>query len=469
MMAATAPVFTLRTLARMAEGDLMVRDVPREPSAREALLERGVERASIDTRSLAPGELFVPLPGSRVDGHAYLPEAFARGAAAALCSRVAYADWAGREPGPLVVVDDVTLALQKLARRHRESWHGVLIGLTGSAGKTTTKELVSAALATAGPTLKTIGNLNNHWGVPLTLLRLQPEHRTAVVEMGMSAAGEITMLAGIARPDAAIITSAGTAHVGGPGLGTPLAVARDKASLAGALPAEAPVFVGADSPRLLPAVRRFGRRIVSYGLAPSADVRPSRIEDLGPEGSRFHVRGFPPVHLRLIGRHQIANALGALAVSREYRLEPEAVTEAIGAVEPLRGRMEVRQAQGGVLLVDSYNANPDSSRAALATLARWPSARRRIAILGDMLELGPAAARMHRQVGAAVRRAELWVVGTHVADYAAGARRAGVRARVFHDKPEVAAALREALGPGTVVLLKASRGAALEDVLGGLA
>ena len=447
----------------------MVRDVPREPSAREALLERGVERASIDTRSLAPGELFVPLPGSRVDGHAYLPEAFARGAAAALCSRVAYADWAGREPGPLVVVDDVTLALQKLARRHRESWHGVLIGLTGSAGKTTTKELVSAALATAGPTLKTIGNLNNHWGVPLTLLRLQPEHRTAVVEMGMSAAGEITMLAGIARPDAAIITSAGTAHVGGPGLGTPLAVAREKASLAGALPAEAPVFVGADSPRLLPAVRRFGRRIVSYGLAPSADVRPSRIEDLGPEGSRFHVRGFPPVHLRLIGRHQIANALGALAVSREYRLEPEAVTEAIGAVEPLRGRMEVRQAQGGVLLVDCYNANPDSSRAALATLARWPSARRRIAILGDMLELGPAAARMHRQVGAAVRRAELWVVGTHVADYAAGARRAGVRARVFHDKPEVAAALREALGPGTVVLLKASRGAALEDVLGGLA
>ena len=218
MMAATAPVFTLRTLARMAEGDLMVRDVPREPSAREALLERGVERASIDTRSLAPGELFVPLPGSRVDGHAYLPEAFARGAAAALCSRVAYADWAGREPGPLVVVDDVTLALQKLARRHRESWHGVLIRLTGSAGKTTTKELVSAALATAGPTLKTIGNLNNHWGVPLTLLRLQPEHRTAVVEMGMSAAGEITMLAGIARPDAAIITSAGTAHVGGPGL-----------------------------------------------------------------------------------------------------------------------------------------------------------------------------------------------------------------------------------------------------------
>ena len=180
------------------------------------------------------------------------------------------------------------------------------------------------------------------------------------------------------------------------------------------------------------------------------------------------MRGFPPIHLRLIGRHQIANALAALAVSREYRLEPEAVAEAIGGVEPLQGRMEVRYAQGGVLLVDCYNANPDSSRAALATLARWPGAGRRVAILGDMLELGPAAARMHRQVGAAVRRAELWVVGTHVADYAAGARRAGVRARVFHDKPEVAAALREALGQDTVVLLKASRGAALEDVIEGL-
>ena len=468
MMAAIAPAFTLRSLARLAEGDLMVREVPRDPTAREALLERGIQGASIDTRTLTSGALFVPLPGSRVDGHTFLPEAFARGAAAALCARVAYADWAGREPGPLVVVDDVTLALQKLARRHRDAWHGLLIGLTGSAGKTTTKELVSAALATAGPTLKTLGNLNNHWGVPLTLLRLEPEHRAAVVEMGMSAAGEIALLGAIARPDAAIITSAGTAHVGGPGLGTPQAVAREKASLASAVPAEAPVFVGADSPRLRPAVRSSRRRVVTYGLARDADVRPSRIEDLGPEGSRFHVRGFPPVHLRLIGRHQIANALAALAVSREYRLEPEAVAEAIGRVEPLKGRMEARHARGGVLLVDCYNANPDSSRAALATLARWPGAKRRIAILGDMLELGPAAARMHRQVGAAVRSAELWVVGEHVADYAAGARRASVRARVFRDKAEVSAALREALGPGTVVLLKASRGAALEDVLEGL-
>ncbi|TMQ68097.1 MAG: UDP-N-acetylmuramoyl-tripeptide--D-alanyl-D-alanine ligase [Candidatus Eisenbacteria bacterium] len=467
-MMTTAPGFTLRSLARAAEGDLVVRDVPRDATAREALLERGVEGASIDTRTIAPGELFVPLPGSRVDGHAFLDAAFARGAAAALCARAAYAEWAGKEPGPLVVVDDVTAALQRLAHRHREVWPGLLMGLTGSAGKTTTKELVAAALGTAGPALKTQGNLNNHWGVPLTLLRLRAEHRTAVVEMAMSAAGEIAALAAIAAPNAAVITSAGTAHVGGPGLGTAQAVAREKAALAWGVPQDGPVFVGADSPRLLPAVRPSRRRIVTYGLAAGADVRPAKVEDLGPEGSRVRVRGFPPVHLRLIGRHQVANAMAALAVAREYRLEPEAVTEALGAVRPLPGRMEARPARGGLLLVDSYNANPDSSRAALATLARWPSARRRIAILGDMLELGPAARRLHRQVGQAVRRAELWAVGAHAADYAAGAQRAGVRARVFPDKAAVAEALREALAPGTVVLLKASRGAALEDVLEGL-
>jgi UDP-N-acetylmuramoyl-tripeptide--D-alanyl-D-alanine ligase len=468
MMSATAPAFTLRSLARLAEGDLVVRDVPREPAAREALLERGVEGASIDTRTLGRGELFVPLPGSHVDGHAFLVEAFARGAAAALCARSAYPEWEGREPGPLVVVDDVTQALQRLARRHRDEWQGLLVGLTGSAGKTTTKELVAAALATTGPTLKTLGNLNNHWGVPLTLLRLRETHRTAVVEMAMSAAGEIATLAAIARPSTAIITSAGTAHVGGPGLGSAQAVAREKASLAWGVPEHAPVFVGVDSPRLLPAVRSSKRRIVTYGLRAGAGVRPTRIEDLGAEGTRFRVRGFPPVHLRLIGRHQVANALAALAVSREYRLEPEAVAEALGEVRPMPGRMEARPLGGGLLLVDCYNANPDSTRAALATLARWPGARRRIAILGDMLELGPAAARLHRQVGAAVQRAELWAVGRHAADYAAGARRVGRKVRVFPDKAAVREALREALGPGTVALLKASRGAALEDVLEGL-
>ncbi len=460
------PLLTLVQLAQWAGGDLVVRDVPGDARAREALLATGIAGATLDTRALRPGMLFVPLPGSRTDGHAYLDEAFARGAGAALCARAVHPRIADLPLGPLVLVDDVTTALQRLATKLRERWPGWLVAVTGSAGKTTTKELVSAVLATAGPVLRTEGNLNNHWGVPLTLLGLGPEHRTAVIEMGMNHAGEIAALAAIARPNACVITNAGSAHL--ENLGSLEAIASEKASLAWALPPGAPAFVGADSPRLLAAVRGAPARVVRYGLARDAAVHPDSVEDLGDGGSRFTVAGFPPVHLRLIGMHQVANALAALAVARERRLDPAAAVAALEAHRPLKGRMEVRHAGGATLLVDYYNANPDSMRAALSTLAGWPRARRRIAVLGDMRELGGTAARLHREVGEAVRDAELWVVGEHAADYAAGAARAGVAVRRFPDKSAVAAALREQLEPGTVVLLKASRGAALEDVLAGL-
>jgi UDP-N-acetylmuramoyl-tripeptide--D-alanyl-D-alanine ligase len=284
-----------------------------------------------------------------------------------------------------------------------------------------------------------------------------------VVEIAMNHAGEIGMLAAIARPEAAVITNAGSAHL--EGLGSLEAIAREKASLAAALTEGRPVFAGADSPRLMAALRGMKVRTIGYGFAAGSAVRPETVTDLGPDGTRFTVAGFPPVHLRLIGRHQVENALAALAVAREYSVNPAAAVAALEAQRPSRGRMEVRTLAGATLLVDCYNANPDSMRAALATLAGWPGARRRIAVLGDMLELGPEAARFHREVGEAAREAELWAVGLHAADYLSGAGRAGAEARAFADKPALAAALREALEPGTVVLLKASRGAALEDVL----
>jgi len=467
MMTATTTPLTLPLLARMTEGDLVVREVPRDPSAREALLRRTVHGARIDSRAIQPDELFVPLRGAHADGHDFLAAAFERGAGAALCDREHYPRWAGHEPGPLVLVDDVTAALQRLAQRYREQWSGLLLGLTGSVGKTTTKELVAAALETAAPTLRTEGNLNNHWGVALTLLRLEPEHQTAVVEMAMNAAGEIAALARIARPTAALITGAGRAHLGGAGLGTPEAVAAEKASLALHVPDGAPVFANADSPALMAALRPLGRRLVTYGLGPDAEVRPSAVESLGVDGSRFEVAGFPPLRMRLVGRHQVGNALAAIAVAREYRLDPAAVAAALAAVTPLPGRMEVRSVGGATLLVDCYNANPDSTRAALATLAECP-ALRRIAVLGDMLELGAATAALHREAGAATRDAELWTVGAHADDTAAGGRDAGVVARVFPDPTVLVAALREVLAPGTVVLFKASRGAALERVVAAL-
>jgi len=463
MASATQPLLTLAEVARMAAGDLVVREVPTAPGEREAFLKSGVDGVSIDTRTLAPGQLFVPLRGGNTDGHRFIPEAFRRGAALVLCERAHYLEWEGREPGPMVVVEDATAALQRLSRRFRDGWPGLMIGVTGSSGKTTTKDLVAAVLSAAAPTLKTEGNLNNHWGVPLTLMRLRPEHRSAVVEVAMNRPGEIALLAGLARPDAAIITNAGSAHLGG--LGSLAAIAREKASLAAAVPHGRPVFAGADSPRLMAALRAMKVRLIGYGFALDAAVRPETLTDLGPDGTRFTVAGFPAVHLRLIGRHQVQNALAALAVAREVAVDPAAAVAALEAARPSRGRMEARTLAGATLLVDCYNANPDSTRAALETLAGWPGARRRIAVLGDMLELGADAARLHRETGAATRDAALWVVGAHAADYAAGAKRAGVETRVFADKPALAEALRGVLAPGTVVLVKASRGAALEEVI----
>jgi UDP-N-acetylmuramoyl-tripeptide--D-alanyl-D-alanine ligase len=459
-----APILTLPQVAQLAGGDLVVREVPAEPSAREALLRSGIGGASIDTRTLQTGDLFVPLRGAHADGHRFLAEAFARGAAAALCERSAYPSWEGREPGPLVLVDDATVALQRIARRHRESWHGLLVGVTGSAGKTTTKDLVTAVLATAGPALGTEGNLNNHWGVPLTLLRIRPEHRAAVIEMAMSAAGEIAALAAIAEPNAAVITNAGSAHLGGRGLGTLEAIAAEKAALGFALPAGAPLLACADSPRLIAALAAVRARLVTYGFERGADLHPERVETLGETGTRLHVKGFPPVTLAIPGRHQALNALAALAAAREWHIDPHAAVAVIAAYRPGRGRMQVRHARGATVLVDHYNANPDSVRAALETLAGLP-ARRRIAVLGDMLELGSESARLHGDTAATARDAELWLVGAHAGDWEAGARRAGVETRVFADKATLAKALVPLLGPDVVVLVKGSRGAALEDVL----
>ena len=462
-MIAPTPLVTLVQLAQWAGGDLVVRDVPGDPVAREALLKTGITGATLDTRRIEAGMLFVPLPGERTDGHAFLDEAFERGANAALCARAVHPSIAHLPLGPLVLVEDVTAGLQRLATKLRELWGGWVIGITGSVGKTTTKELVAAVLAVNGPVLRTEGNLNNHWGVPLTLMGLRPGQIAAVVEMGMNHAGEIAALARIARPDACIITNAGSAHL--ENLGSLEAIAKEKASLAWALGKGQPAFVCADSPRLMAAVQGAKAELITYGIAADAQVRATDIEDLGDRGSRFNVAGFPPVHLSLIGLHQVVNAVGALAVARQRGVDPEAAVAALGVERVLKGRMEVKQMHGSTLLVDCYNANPDSMRAALATLATWPGSARRIAVLGDMRELGETAAEMHREVGAEVRAAELWVVGEHAVDYAAGAARVGVEARRFPDKLALAEALSGALAPGTVVLLKASRGAALEDVL----
>jgi UDP-N-acetylmuramoyl-tripeptide--D-alanyl-D-alanine ligase len=287
-----------------------------------------------------------------------------------------------------------------------------------------------------------------------------------VIEMGMSEPGEIAHLASLAAPNAALITNAGHAHL--ERFHTVEAIANEKAALARALRPNDVVFAGADSAPLLKALEGVRCRRVTYGLSSEADVRPRTLERLADGTSRLEVEGFPEFTLPLVGAHQAGNALGALAVAKEYGVAPADAVAAIVAYRPAKGRMEVWRVSGATLLVDCYNANPDSTAAALETLANLPGARRRIAILGDMLELGSRAGELHRETGALVQRAELWTVGAFARDWALGAKRAGAEARIFDDVAGVRDALREALAPGVVVLVKGSRGAALERVLEGL-
>lgn len=461
------PFLTFPQIAQFTGGDLWAPAIPKEPRAREAWLASGIDGVSIDTRTLCPGDLFVPLAGGNTDGHDFLEAAFAKGAAAAFCDAGHAAAWRERAAGPLVIVPDVTLALQRLAARHRERWAGPVLAVTGSSGKTTMKDFVAAVLGASMPTLRTEGNLNNHWGVPLTLLRLRSEHRAAVVEMGMNHAGEIAMLAAIAVPNAAVITNAGSAHL--EHLGSLEAIAREKASVAARLKPGEFVFAGADSPRLIAALAGVSARLVTFGLAGTADVKPRALEPLGEAGTRITVEGFPTFVLPRPGTHLVINALGALAVAREFGVDPAAAVAALAAVKPEKGRMEVRHARGATLIVDCYNANPESTAAALATLEQWPAATRRIAALGDMLELGPEAARLHVETGArAGATTEVWAAGQFANDWVRGAQQAKREARAFESREALRAALQAVLAPGVVALVKASRGARFETLLEGL-
>jgi len=341
---------------------------------------------------------------------------------------------------------------------------GLVVGITGSAGKTTTKELVADVFASTAPTLRTQGNLNNHWGVPLTLLALRPEHQVAIVEIAMSNPGEDRGAGGHRRAgrrgrhERRLRSPRGARFAGGD---------RAREGIAGVGARQGPPgFRRADSPRLVAAVKGAPARVTTT-------VREGRRRACrAARGSRragfaLRSRGFPPGAPEARRPAQVQNALAALAwrVTGSWIPRPSSPR---WRPTP-RSRADGGEARGrGTLLVDCYNANPDSMAAALGDAGRLARGEPAHRVAGDMLELGETAARLHREAGALVRGAELWTVGAHAGEYAAGARRAGAEVRVFGGKPEVSAALREVLAPGVVVLLKASRGAALEQVLDGI-
>jgi UDP-N-acetylmuramoyl-tripeptide--D-alanyl-D-alanine ligase len=428
---------------------------------------------SIDSRTVGAGDLFFAVRGERVDGHEYVEAALRDGAVAAVVS-MRWLKPVDVEEARLLRVPDtdadcVLGSMQRLANRVRREWGGRVIGVTGSAGKTTTKECVAEVLATRFKVLKTEGNLNNHFGLPLQLLRLEPEHEVAVIEMGMNHAGEIRALAKIAEPDWAVVSNVAAVHLEFFADGIE-GIARAKYELVEALPEDGVAILNGDDERVRAFGKGMGDRAVLFGTSEDSAVRAVRIEDHGLRGTEFELvagdgpTGWPVV-LRLPGRHNVMNALAAYAVGRWSGVEP---FDAIGALErmrPTEKRGNVLEWRGAEIVNDTYNSNPKALDGMVEAL-RKTEAKRRIVVAGEMLELGPEGARLHEACGEAMAGVDV-VVGVRglARELVAGARAAGVVAE-FVESPERAGEwLRENLREGDVVLLKASRGVRLERAL----
>ena len=346
---------------------------------------------SIDSRTLVAGDLFFALRGQH-DGHEYVQPALARGAIGAVVENAAR-DLAAAGTNLFVVADTLT-ALQELAAWARCRWGGKVVGVTGSAGKTTTKDLIAHLLSAEMATGKTIGNLNNHMGVPLSILRLPDDARVAVLEMGMNHAGEIRALARIARPDIGVVTNVGYAHV--EAFGSIEAVALAKRELIEELPSAGVAVLNADDP-LVAAFREVHRgRAVTFGLSDNADVRAEDVK-LQEAGVRFCYGGVP-FESPLVGRHGLSNILAALAVAGIFEIPPERLRDPVRNFTPGKMRGERLEHNGIVIWNDSYNSNPEAARAMVDVLRATP-ARRRVAVLGEMLELGQSTEPLHRDIG----------------------------------------------------------------------
>lgn len=417
---------------------------------------------SIDSRTIGKGELFIAIKGDNFDGHDFVGAAMERGAAAAMVSR----DFTGA--GNLLRVSDPLSALQTLARKVREAWGKTVIGVTGSAGKTTTKEAIARVLASKYRVQKSEGNFNNHIGLPLQLLRIEPETEIYVSEMGMNHAGEITALAKIAEPNVGVVTMVAPVHL--EFFGSVEGIARAKKELIDALPPEGTAILNGDDDL----VRRFneGRlgRAVYFGLGERSDVRAVNLAEHGAAGSEFEVVAHGErarVKLPLVGRHNVANALAAVASGIEQGVTLQAAAEALGEMKASDKRGEVIEIGGAAAVNDCYNSNPKALQSMVDALLAMP-AKRHIVVAGEMLELGPAGEELHRECGRyAAERGVTWLIGVRGLAKAMveAAREKGLRAEFFESPKEAGAWLAENAQKDDAVLLKASRGVKLERAI----
>jgi UDP-N-acetylmuramoyl-tripeptide--D-alanyl-D-alanine ligase len=433
--------------------------------------------AAVDSRHVTPGSLFVALRGERVDGHAFVAEAAANGATTALVERpVALPDDAGLA---LVQVPDTLAALQELAAWWRSRSAVRVVGITGSTGKTIAKEVVADVLARTRTVLRNEGNLNSETGLPMTLLRLEPAHELAVLEMSMYTEGEIARLTEIARPEVGVVLAVHPTHL--ERAGSIEAIARAKSELPAALPPDGLAVLNADDPRVAAMAAVTAAEVRTYGLGAGAEVRASEVESLGLGGTVFTLQapwGTRRVRSAMPGRHLVPHALAAAAVAERFDVPLDEVEAALAAGSHADHRMAILAAASGATLVDdAYNASPVSVAAALDFLAETPVAvgGRRYAVLGDMLELGPDEERLHREIGARAAGIVdgLLTVGERGRWIAEAARQSGLsRVESVADVEEAIAAFDRSIPAvtGDLVLVKGSRGVELDrlvDALGG--
>jgi len=421
---------------------------------------------SIDSRKIHSGDLFFAVKGERLDGHDFVAEAREKGAVAAVVRK----DQLTRYPSQtgLLAVEDTLTALQTLATAVRRLWGKPVVGITGSAGKTTTKEAIARVLSARFHVLKSEGNFNNHFGLPLMLLKLEPEHEVAVIEMGMSHAGEITALTDIAHPGIGVVTNVAPVHL--EFFKSVADIARAKYELIASLPAGATAVLNADDEYVSQFGRDFKGRVVTYGMKPTADVRAENVESRGQEGSTFDVvvgGCRERASLPMVGAHNVYNALAAVAVALDRGLTPSEAVAALASLRPADKRGEVLQLGNITVINDCYNSNPKALDAMVDALAAMP-AKRRIVVAGEMLELGPAGEEMHRNSGRhMVERKIDFLLGVRgrAQEMVEAAKQAGMRAEFVATPEEAGEWLRRETRDGDVVLLKASRGVKLERAL----
>jgi UDP-N-acetylmuramoyl-tripeptide--D-alanyl-D-alanine ligase len=421
---------------------------------------------SIDSRTIAPGQLFFAVKGERLDGHDFVAAALDRGAVGA----VVRADQLHRFPRKisLLPVEDTLTALQSLATAVRKLWGKPLIGVTGSAGKTTTKEAIAHVLGSNFRVLKSEGNFNNHFGLPLMLLKIEPEHDLAVIEMGMSHGGEIRALAKIAQPEIGVVTNVAPVHL--EFFDSVAGIARAKYELVESLPASGIAVLNADDEYVSQFGRGFKGSVISYGRSSTADVRAENVGSCGASGSQFDIltpAGHAHATLPLVGEHNILNALAAVSVGLARGMTIEESAAALATMKPADKRGQVLQLDNITVINDCYNSNPKALNAMVDALASM-KAQRRIVVAGEMLELGPAGEEMHRDAGQHMGEKKIdLLVGVRGLAQAMveRARDAGTNA-VFVATPEEAGEwLAREMRDGDVVLLKASRGVKLEKAL----